>query len=133
MGRVTRALVVSCALVAAPAIAVVGCARAPGVIARTPPGLEPPFTGYASERYRDPKLVLLGHSQGAEMITRLLRKYFDGDGAAAKAMRERLLVAMPIGGRIEVKRGSDTGGTFQTLPLCTKSDQRACVVAYRSY
>lgn len=49
----------------------------------------------------DRKIVLIGHSQGAEMVVRLLQRFFDGD----PALRERLLVAMAIGGRVDVPKG----------------------------
>lgn len=82
-------------------------------------------------RRADParKIVLVGHSQGAEMVVRLLRRFFDRD----PAMRARLLVAMPIGGQVEVLSGSATGGTFESLPLCRRDDEVGCVVAYRSH
>jgi hypothetical protein len=75
------------------------------------------------------KIVLLGHSQGAEMVKRLLVRFFDDD----PAMRERLLLAMPIGGELDVAVGRTAGGTFRNLPICTKDDELACIVAYRSH
>jgi hypothetical protein len=75
------------------------------------------------------KIVLLGHSQGAEMVVRLLRAVFDDD----PAMRARLLVAMPIGGDVDVPKGKATGGTFANIPPCADPDQLGCVVAYRTY
>lgn len=75
------------------------------------------------------KIVLLGHSQGAEMVTRVLKRFFDDD----PVMRERLLVAMPIGGHLEVAEGRTTGGTFSNLPICSRPDETGCVVGYRSF
>jgi pimeloyl-ACP methyl ester carboxylesterase len=75
------------------------------------------------------KIVLIGHSQGAEMVTRLLHTLFDGDAS----MRARLLVAIPLGGVIDVPEGRSVGGTFENLPLCTSPDELACVVAFRTY
>jgi hypothetical protein len=74
-------------------------------------------------------IVLLGHSQGAQLIERLLQDLFDGD----PAMRARLLVAMPIGGDVDVAEGSTKGGTFQNIPVCTSADELGCVVAYATY
>lgn len=74
-------------------------------------------------------IVLVGHSQGAEMVVRLLRAYFDRD----QAMRARLLLAMPIGGEVEVATGSTVGGTFENLPLCTRPLETGCIVAYRTH
>jgi hypothetical protein len=87
------------------------------------------FLHYWSQDNHGRPVALIGHSQGADMIVRLLKTYFDGD----PALRERLLVAMPIGGHVEVKKGAAAGGTFQNIPLCTSPDQRACVIAYRSH
>ena len=75
------------------------------------------------------KIALIGHSQGADMVVRLLTRYFDGD----PAMRERLLVAMPIGWHVEVPKGQRTGGTFANLPVCAREDESGCIIAYRSY
>jgi hypothetical protein len=74
-------------------------------------------------------IVLLGHSQGAQMVERLLQRLFDDDAA----MRSRLVVAMPIGGDVDVAAGSTRGGTFHNLPLCTGVDELGCVVAYATY
>jgi hypothetical protein len=75
------------------------------------------------------KIVLVGHSQGAAMIVRLLRRFFDHD----PAMQARLLLAMPIGGVVTVPIGATTGGTFDRLPICTRAGETGCVVAYRTF
>ncbi len=75
------------------------------------------------------KIVLLGHSQGGEMVVHLLKRFFDGDPKT----REQLLLAMPIGWPIEVPKGRATGGTFANVPMCTRAGETACVVAYRSH
>ena len=74
-------------------------------------------------------IVLLGHSQGAQMVEKLLQTTFDDD----PAMRARLVVALPIGGDVNVAEGSTRGGTFHNLPLCTSDDELGCVVAYATY
>jgi pimeloyl-ACP methyl ester carboxylesterase len=74
-------------------------------------------------------IVLIGHSQGAEMVVRLLLALFDGDAR----MRARLLVAMPIGGDVQVAEGSSTGGTFQNIPLCTSVEELGCIVAFNTF
>ena len=86
------------------------------------------FLHYMGQYNQGRKVVLIGHSQGAEMVTRLLKRYFDND----PVMRERLLIALPIGGNIEVPVGQKVGGTFAHLPLCTSADETGCVVGYRS-
>lgn len=60
------------------------------------------FLHYMGQHNRGRKVVLIGHSQGADMISRLLRQVFDHD----PAMRERLMLAMPVGDRSKCRTGS---------------------------
>jgi len=90
--------------------------------------VEDAFLHYMGQYNHGRKVVLLGHSQGADMIVRLLKSRFEND----PVMRSRLLVAMPIGGPVEVPRDGVVGGTFSTIPLCTKPDELGCVIAYQS-
>lgn len=85
------------------------------------------FDEYA-RAHPDRGVVLIGHSQGAEMITRLLHERFDPD----PAMRARLVVALVIGGRLEIAIGKRTGGTFEHLPACATAGETGCVIGYRS-
>jgi hypothetical protein len=87
------------------------------------------FLEYMGQYNRGHKIVLLGHSQGGEMVVALLQRFFDHD----PAMRERLLLAMPIGWPVEVAPGKTTGGTFDNIPVCTRRGETGCVVTYRSY
>jgi len=87
------------------------------------------FREYLARTDGHRKIVLVGHSQGAEMVVRLIKTFFDND----PAMRDRLLLAMPIGGDVETAPGKATGGTFANVPVCTKANETGCVVAYRSY
>jgi hypothetical protein len=87
------------------------------------------FRAYLAHFDRGRRIVLIGHSQGAEMVSRLVDEFFDRD----PAMRARLVVAMPIGGKVEVASGRDVGGTFANIPLCRALGQTGCVVAFRSY
>jgi hypothetical protein len=87
------------------------------------------FLHYMGQYNQGHRIVLIGHSQGAEMIIRLLRRVFDDD----PLMQDRLLVAMPIGGDVNVPKGGVVGGTFSHLPLCRSADEKGCVIAYRSY
>jgi hypothetical protein len=87
------------------------------------------FRAYLAHFDSGRPLVLIGHSQGAEMVQRLLAEVFDGD----PALRARLLVAMAIGGRLDVRGESPVSDAFPNVPLCTRDDQRGCVIAYRSF
>jgi hypothetical protein len=87
------------------------------------------FLHYLGQENRGRKLVLLGHSQGAEMVVFLLRRFFDDD----PVMQQRLLLAMPIGWPIEVSQAKTVGGTFAHLAVCTRKGETGCIVSYRSY
>jgi hypothetical protein len=73
-------------------------------------------------------VVFVGHSQGAFLLTRLLREEFDG-----KPLQARLVSAVLAGSRVQVPEGRDVGGTFQSIPLCRAPDQAGCVIAYASF
>ncbi|HVY47287.1 MAG TPA: DUF3089 domain-containing protein [Minicystis sp.] len=91
--------------------------------------VEDAFLHYMAHFNRGRRVVLLGHSQGADMILRLIRKRFDDD----PAMLAKLVVAMPIGGPAEVVAGRKLGGSSVSVPVCTRPDEIGCMVAYHSY
>ena len=74
-------------------------------------------------------VVIMGHSQGTAMTTRLLQEELD----PSATMRSRLIAALLIGGGITVPQGGTVGGTFQNIPLCQTAAETGCVIAYRSY
>lgn len=73
-------------------------------------------------------VVLIGHSQGAGELTRLLRQEFDG-----KPLAKQLVSAILAGTHVFVKKGSDIGGTFAAIPICRKAGQAGCVIVYNSF
>ncbi|MEX1178825.1 MAG: DUF3089 domain-containing protein [Nitriliruptor sp.] len=77
----------------------------------------------------DRPFVLVGHSQGAQDLTRLLAERIEGD----PELRPRLVSALLLGGEVQVPVGEDVGGSFQTVPACRAEDQTGCVVAYNSF
>jgi hypothetical protein len=87
------------------------------------------FLHYMGQYNGGRKIVLVGHSQGSEMLVELLQRLFDDD----PVMREKLLLAMPIGWPLDVKPGQTTGGTFAHIPACTEHAQTGCVVTFRTY
>lgn len=99
-----------------------GLARAYGDVERA-------FSEYLASAPPGRGIVLVGHSQGAEMVVRLLRRFFEHDAA----MRARLVLAMAIGGEVDVAAGRTTGGTFATIPICSRPLETGCVVAYRTH
>ncbi len=86
-------------------------------------------------------MVIIGHSQGAQMASYLLHSYFDGDvsvtdieGSSSTAeIRKRLVAALPIGFNVYVPRGKFVGGSFSDVPLCQNVDEPGCAIHYRSY
>lgn len=91
--------------------------------------VEAAFVEYLARYDQGRPIVLLGHSQGGDMVVRLLQRFFDKD----PALRARLLVALPIGTNVETAAGRDTGGSFANIPVCRGATQTGCVVAYRSH
>lgn len=87
------------------------------------------FLHYLGQYNHGRKVVLVGHSQGGDMVVRLVQRLFDDD----PALRERLLLAMAIGSAVEVPEGRAVGATFRNVPLCERADQAACVVAFRTH
>jgi hypothetical protein len=74
-------------------------------------------------------IVVIGHSQGAAILIRLLQQQVDPD----PAVRSLLVSAILLGGNVQVPAGRTVGGTFQHLPLCTAPRQAGCVIAYSSF
>jgi hypothetical protein len=73
-------------------------------------------------------VVLLGHSQGARHLMRLIAEEIDGKPA------QRLLVsAVLVGGDVQTPAGADVGGDFSHVPLCRAADQAGCVIAYSTF
>jgi hypothetical protein len=72
--------------------------------------------------------VLVGHSQGSFILTRLIREEIDG-----KPVQARMVSAMLPGATIAVPRGKDVGGAFQHVPLCHAASQTGCVIAYSAF
>jgi hypothetical protein len=73
-------------------------------------------------------VVLIGHSQGAGLLTHLTAAEIDG-----QPVQRRLVSAILLGGRIMAPPGQLVGGTFKSIPLCDRADQAGCVVAYSTY
>lgn len=74
-------------------------------------------------------VVLIGHSQGAFVLRKLIANQIDAKPAA----RKLLVSAVLLGGNVTVKKGSDTGGDFRHIRACHSSTQVGCVIAYSTY
>ena len=70
-------------------------------------------------------VVLIGHSQGAEMVQQLLQRAIFGTPAA-----DRILSAMPIG--FNTPLDPETG-RFGAMPPCETAGQTGCLISYMSF
>jgi hypothetical protein len=87
------------------------------------------FRSYVAEESDGRGFVLLGHSQGARMVTQLIAEEIDPE----PALRDRLVSALVLGSAVRVPEGDVVGGEFANVPLCTAREQNGCVVAYSSF
>ena len=74
-------------------------------------------------------VVLIGHSQGATVLRKLLQQDVDD----VPAVRERVVSAVLLGANVSVPRGADAGADLDNLPACRADDQTGCVVAYSAF
>jgi hypothetical protein len=87
------------------------------------------FEDYLEHYNHGRPIVFLGHSQGAAMLIKLLSGIVEGDAR----LRDRVTLAVVLGADVEVKPRSATGGSFRHLPVCTRTGQSGCVIAYSSF
>jgi hypothetical protein len=73
-------------------------------------------------------VVLIGHSQGAGILTALIASEIDGKPVASK-----IVSALIIGANVPVPRGGGVGGVFKSTPMCTRAQQTGCVVSFVSF
>jgi hypothetical protein len=102
-------------------------------------GVDPPAVAYGDvlDAFKDyianesdgRGFVLVGHSQGAGMLTRLIEGEIDDE----PRLRDRLVAAYLLGSTVHVPEGEVVGGTFDNVPLCERDDQTGCVVSYASF
>jgi Protein of unknown function (DUF3089) len=73
-------------------------------------------------------VVLVGHSQGSGVLTRLIKEEIDG-----KPVQAKLISAILMGWSLPVPKGADVGGAFQHVAVCRSNTQLSCVIAYASF
>ncbi|MGI8937306.1 MAG: DUF3089 domain-containing protein [Iamia sp.] len=84
---------------------------------------------YVSQ-YNDGRgVIVIGHSQGAGILSRLVAEEIDGNPDLA----DRLVAAHLFGTAVQVPEGEDVGVTFSEIPACTEADEAGCVVTWSSY
>jgi hypothetical protein len=74
-------------------------------------------------------VVIIGHSQGSFVLTRLISDEIDPN----PTIRRKVISAFLPGGGMLVPKGKDVGGSFQNIPACRRPDQTACVVSYNTF
>lgn len=73
-------------------------------------------------------VLLIGHSQGASVLRRLIAEEID-----AKPVQGRIIAAYLAGSSVAVPEGRDVGGDFKAMPLCRSRDQSGCLVTWSSF
>jgi hypothetical protein len=74
-------------------------------------------------------IVLISHSQGTGMLTRLVAERID----PKPRMRKQLISALLFGGGVTVKEGGDAGGSFKRVKACRSPRQIGCVIGFSAF
>ncbi len=74
-------------------------------------------------------IILIGDSQGATILIHLISAQLDHQPQVLR----RLLVAILVGGNLQVPSGKVIGSTFTNVPLCTSATQTGCAIAFSSF
>ena len=82
---------------------------------------------YLKTENRGRGVILIGHSQGSGVLTRLLANEIDG-----KPEQKLLVSAILAGTNLPVDPGKTTG-LLKSIPTCTSATQAGCVIAYATF
>ncbi|MGH3206153.1 MAG: DUF3089 domain-containing protein [Trebonia sp.] len=74
-------------------------------------------------------IILIGDSQGSAILIHLISAQIDHQPSVLR----RLLVAILVGGNLQVPAGKPAGSTFTSVPLCTSATQTGCAIAFSSF
>jgi hypothetical protein len=74
-------------------------------------------------------VVLIGHSQGADLLRKLVKEEID----PSESERKLLVSALLMGGNVAVPEGERVGGDFKNIPACQAAYETHCVVAYSTF
>lgn len=74
-------------------------------------------------------IILIGDSQGSAVLIHLISAQIDHQPSVLR----RLLVAILVGGNLQVPAGKTAGATFTKVPLCTAATEAGCAIAFSSY
>ena len=82
---------------------------------------------YLAHENKGRGVVLIGHSQGSGVLTRMIAAEVDG-----KPVQKQLVSALLLGTSLPLDKGKDTGG-FKSIPTCKSATQTGCVIAYATF
>jgi hypothetical protein len=74
-------------------------------------------------------IILIGDSQGSAVLIHLISAQIEHQPSVLR----RLLVAILVGGNLQVPLGKTAGATFTKVPLCTTATQTGCAIAFSSF
>jgi hypothetical protein len=83
---------------------------------------------YMANENKGRGVVLIGHSQGAGVIARMIAAEIEG-----KPAQKQFISGIILGSAVMVPEGQDVGGTYKTIPLCRAEDQTGCVISYATF
>jgi hypothetical protein len=82
---------------------------------------------YLAHENKGRGVVLIGHSQGSGLLTRMIPAEIEG-----KPVQKQLVSALILGSNLPVTMGKDTGA-FKTIPLCKSATQTGCAISYVTF
>ena len=85
------------------------------------------WTYYLAHENKGRGVVLIGHSQGSGVLTRIIAADVDG-----KPVQKQLVSALLLGTSLPLDKGKDTGA-FKSIPTCKSANQLGCVIAYATF
>jgi hypothetical protein len=77
----------------------------------------------------DKPIVLVGDSQGAAILIHLISAQLDH----VPSVLRRVLVAVLVGGNLQVPSGKTVGATFTKVPLCASGTEAGCTIAFSAF
>jgi hypothetical protein len=83
---------------------------------------------YMANENKGRGVVLIGHSQGAGVLARLIAAEIEG-----KPAEKQFVSGIILGSSVMVPEGKDTGGTYKSISLCRAEDQTGCVISYATF
>ena len=87
------------------------------------------FKHYMGNHNNGRGFILIGHSQGAGHLKKLIADTVEND----EYLLQHLVSAHLIGSAVRKPEGADIGGDFQQVSVCRTSDQTGCVINYSIY